>query len=119
MSSQERGAAERRSFRCSVPAGQQEAVLEVGWGRYNVALLNESVEGCAVRGDRDLGVRPGDLVRLSTTFGRYEARVVYLEQTEPSRSYGSRGDRQYRLGLEWIRELDMLSAVGTLPPETQ
>jgi hypothetical protein len=99
--------AERRSFRCSLPPGQQAAVLEVGRQRYAVRLLNESVDGAAVCAERDPGVKPDDVVRLSTTFGQFEARVVHIERPEPAENDVSREKPQLNLGLVWVRELGM------------
>jgi hypothetical protein len=104
MSSEEKPSAQRRSFRCGVPAGQQEAILEAGGWRYRVRLLNESVEGAAVWADQDMGVKADDEVRLSTAFGRFVARVAHVAEFDPAGAGGSPEKRGFRLGLEWLRE---------------
>jgi len=91
---------QRRSYRCGLLAAQQEAMLEAGPRQLAVRLLNESVEGAAVWTDRDPGVKADDVVWLSTTFGRFEARVVHVTQLEPSASRGSGDGPRFRLGLE-------------------
>jgi len=101
---------QRRSYRCGLPARQREAILEAGPRQLTVRLLNESVEGAAVWTDRDPGVKADDVVWLSTTFGRFEARVVHVTQLEPFAGKGS-GDRPgFRLGLERLQEPTVPSA---------
>ena len=94
--------AQRGSFRCSLPPGQQAAVLEVGQERFAVRLINESVEGAAVCTERDPGVKPDDVVRLSTTFGQFEARVVHVEQPEPAAGDVNQAKPPLNLGLKWV-----------------
>ena len=106
MNSQERDFGQRRSFRCGLPARQQEALLEIGRRRFRVALLDESVEGAAVWTDRDLGVKADDMVRVSTSFGHFRARVVRVAQIEPAETDGSREKPRFRLGLERLPELE-------------
>ena len=91
---------QRRSFRCGLPAGQQQAVLEAARGRLPVRLLNESVEGAAVFADRNPDVRVDDVVWLSTSFGRFQARVVHVTRIEPPASQPSGDNPGFRLGLE-------------------
>ena len=103
--------AQRGSFRCSLPPGQQAAVLEVGRERFAVRLINESVNGAGICTERDPGVKLDDLVRLSTTFGQFEARVVHVEQPEPAAGDVNQAKPRFNVGLEWVRELGM-------PPHT-
>jgi len=117
MNSQERDFGQRRSFRSGLPAGQQEALLEVGRRRFAVRLLDESVEGAAVWTGRDVGVKADDVVRLTTTFGRFEARVVRVAQIEPAETDGSREKPLFRLGLERLPELETFSTARPSLPE--
>ena len=64
------------------------------------------------------GVEADDVVRLSTTLGRFEARVVHVVQLAPARTEGEREKPQFRLGLEWLNELKNPSAMQMPPPET-
>jgi hypothetical protein len=59
-----------------------------------------------------------DVVWLATSFGRFEARVVYVTQGEPSA--GERGGEKpgFRLGLEWLPELAAPPVVQSTVPET-
>jgi hypothetical protein len=117
MSRDHGGSEQRRSFRCGVPAGQETATLEVGPERFPARLLDESVEGAGVRAEGNLDVKPQDVVRLSTTLGRFEARVIYVSQIDPSRPDGGGEAPQYRLGLEWLREPSTSVSVETYPPQ--
>ena len=116
MNSQEKGVAQRRSFRCSLPDAQQDAVLETGQRRFAVRLLNESIEGVAVWVEGSPGVEADEVVRLSTTFGRFEARVVHVVQLAPAQTGGERGKPQFCLGLEWLKEPKAPSAMQQMPP---
>ena len=93
-------------------------MLETGQRRFAVRLLNESVEGAAVWVEGNPGVEADDVVRLSTTLGRFEARVVHVVQLAPARTEGEREKPQFRLGLEWLNELKNPSAMQMPPPET-
>lgn len=106
----------RRSFRCRVPDRQQGATLEAGLRRVQVRLVNESAEGVAVRADGDPALTPGDIVRLSTTFGRFEARVVYATPIEAAEARANQGGPRFRLGLEWLQELPTPPGAPVLPP---
>jgi hypothetical protein len=83
-----------------------------------VQLLNESVEGAAVFVDRNPDVRVDDMVWLSTSFGRFQARVVHVTQLEPSASKGSGDNPGFRLGLERLQELATPPAVQPALSET-
>ena len=81
----------------------------MGRRRFAVRLLDESVEGAAVWTVRVVGVKADDVVRLTTTFGRFEARVVRVAQIEPAETEGSREKPLFRLGLERLPELETSS----------
>ena len=104
MSSQEKRAAQRRSFRCNVPAGQEEGILEASGRHYRVRLLDESVEGAAVRADENTGVKADDVVCLSTDFGRFVARVAHVVELDPAGPGEDSEHAGFRLGLEWLRQ---------------
>ncbi|MHC4177599.1 MAG: hypothetical protein ACYSWU_08835, partial [Planctomycetota bacterium] len=104
MSSQEKRAAQRRSFRSSVPTGQEEGILEASGRHYRVRLLDESVEGAAVRADENTGVKADDLVHLSTNFGRFLARVAHVVELDPTGPGEDPENPGSRLGLEWLRQ---------------
>jgi hypothetical protein len=82
-----------------------------------VRLLNESVEGAAVFADRDPDVRVDDVVWLSTSFGRFQARVVHVTQLEPSTSQPSGDNPGFSLGLERLQEPAAPPAVQPALPE--
>lgn len=119
MSPREAEFAHRRSFRASLPEKQKEAILKVGPLRFAARLVDESVEGTAVRVDGDPGVKPDDVVRLTTSSGTFNARVVRMAQLEPQQSHGNRDGPQFCLGLEWLQRPAMPPDVpATLPQST-
>jgi hypothetical protein len=118
MSSQQRDCGQRRSFRSRIPPGQHEALLEVGRRCFAVRLLNESVEGAAVCADRDVAVKPDNVVRVWTTFGRFEARVVHVTRLGPFGTVECGENCRFRLGLEWLRELSTPPTVQAFAPAT-
>ena len=104
----------RRSFRAGVPDCQQSVVLKAGERRFSARLLNESVEGAAIEVEEAPGVSTGDVVRLTTTLGSFEARVAHVSQIEPVEAGSSDRRPGLRLGLEWTRRVDTAGSADRL-----
>lgn len=89
MLSEQRGA-----FRVHVPVGQDEAVLRLGGRDVVVRIVNISATGFALDCPQ-LNVHGGDLLRLHTSAGWSEVRIVFVELN----------DGGCRLGVETVRDL--------------
>lgn len=107
----------RTAFRCAADATYQTANLKIGRAEYSGELLDESAGGFAVRVQGPLEVETNALVRLHTSSGWFQVRVVNVTaeadaETEP----GEEGNRKqqngdplpptFRLGLQRLRDVE-------------
>lgn len=70
---------QRKTFRILVPDGQLQAVLKVGRRAVTVRMVDSSAGGFAVASHEVLPVKRGDVLRLRTSAGWHEVRVVRQE----------------------------------------
>ena len=70
---------QRKSFRILIPEGQVQAVLKVGRRAVTVRMVDSSAGGFAVASPEVLPVKRGDVLRLRTSAGWHEVRVVRQE----------------------------------------
>lgn len=102
-----RGPERRRSFRF-INRQPPAATLEIGHKRVPALILDESTEGFSVLMEQDLGVQVGDVLRLRTETTIDEVRVANVGRE----AHG----RRYRIGLQRLRELEVLgSPVPKIP----
>jgi hypothetical protein len=97
-----RGQEKRKSFRCPVAPGGEDAELLYGRRRVPVQLCNQSTGGFAALLDRDLGLKPGDLTELVTAAGSFRARVAHLDKSDPSPD--GPVEAAFRVGLERVED---------------
>lgn len=90
---------QRNSFRILMPPGQEEAVLLIGRKQVTARLVDASAGGFALAASQKLPIAAGDTLRLATSAGWHEVRVVRLE------SYAD----GILLGVERIRDLEDLA----------
>ena len=69
----------RKSFRILVPEGQEQALLRVGRREATVRVVDSSAGGFALACNQTLPVCRGDVLRLRTSAGWHEVRVVRQE----------------------------------------
>lgn len=93
---------QRNSFRILMPPGQGEAVVLLGRKQVTVRLVDTSAGGFALAASQKLPIAVGETLRLATTSGGHEVRVVRLE------SYAD----GVLLGVERIRDLDDKAMAG-------
>ena len=70
---------QRKTFRILVPEGQEQAVLKVGRRSVTVRMVDSSAGGFAVASPGVLKVKRGEVLRLRTSAGWHEVRIVRLE----------------------------------------
>jgi hypothetical protein len=87
---------QRKSFRILVPDGQEQAVLKFGRRSLTVRMVDSSAGGFAVASPEALNVKRGDVLRLRTSAGWHEVRIVRLESFSDG----------MLIGLERLREID-------------
>ncbi len=100
----------RESYRCQVPQGQEHAELQIGRQRTSIRLFNESAGGFAAMVEGNPGIKVDDVLKLTTSMGRFEARVAYLSQVMQASSGQKQEEPLLRIGLERL---------GDLPAEAQ
>ncbi len=97
---------QRKSFRCPVGDGAQDAEIQAGSLRMRVRLFNESAGGFAVVSEHPFPVKCGDILQICTSAGCYEARVVHMARPGLGDPVQWRTRRpSYQLGLERVREI--------------
>jgi hypothetical protein len=69
----------RKSFRILVPDGQEQGLLRVGRREATVRVVDSSAGGFALACSKTLPVNRGDVLRLRTSAGWHEVRVVRQE----------------------------------------
>lgn len=87
---------QRKSFRILVPAGLEQAVLQVGRKNATVRVVDSSAGGFAVASSENLTVKKGDSLLLRTSAGWHEVRVVRHESFSDG----------ILLGVERLSDLD-------------
>lgn len=101
----------RTTYRCASPAHQEPAILRLGRKDYPARVVEESAEGMGVFLEgRELPVKPGDKVQLTTASRRVAAQVVHVKTA--AAHDGPDASRGQRLGLEKLGDLGFATRTG-------
>jgi hypothetical protein len=102
----------RKTYRCPVPEGRQQAELRVGRRWLGVRLYNESSGGFAAWLEGDPRLQVGDRGQLYAEAGGFDVRIAHVGPADAvENDLLGAGDRRegatlYRLGLERLADLE-------------
>lgn len=103
----------RRGARFITVTPQANSTLIVGRTEFPASILDESAGGFCIQLDQDPRVDENAVVRLRTSLGCYEVRVANVGRDAENRQLPS-----YRLGLQRLRELEVIPLPTDRPPWT-
>jgi hypothetical protein len=75
----------RDALRIPIPSDEADTLMRAGVRQFKVHLLDMSRQGFAVTCPESLRVEKGEILRLRTTEGWYDVRVVRIEPIEEGR----------------------------------